>query len=257
MSDQHQRSVGPVRGIAGSRPQPRNVLIANAKGGCGKTTLATNLAVWFAHSGKATALMDFDSQGSTAHWLKQRSPEAAAIVGIDASRQSGGLQTRSFAMRVPRDIDRVVVDTPAGLSGNELYFHTSSADLIIVPLMPSPIDIHAGATFIKELQLSGCLRDSNKKLLVIGNRVRKNTIMFAELSDFLRQIGMPGVTFIRDSQLYTRSAARGLGIVDIASYQAREEKERWMRIGAWVEHQLGMRTQSTARPMRDREDRLA
>ena len=105
--------VGPLRVI--ERPQARNILIANAKGGCGKTTLATNLAAYFSKRGLATALMDFDPQGSSAYWLELRPENASPITGISAFSQHNSTETRSFHNRLPRGIERVVVDSPAGL----------------------------------------------------------------------------------------------------------------------------------------------
>ncbi len=224
-----------------TRSQPRTVLVANAKGGCGKTTLATNLAAWFANGGKATALMDFDPQGSSAHWLKLRPTEAAPISGISAYGEVSGTETRSFRNRVPRDAERVVVDSPAGLSGTELYNRISDTDLILVPILPSPIDIHSAANFIREIELTGCLREQNKQLLVIANRVRRNTVMFGKLNEFLHGLGLPRVTYTRDSQLYTRAAAQGMGVSDLHGSQIEAEKAHWARIGGWIEHQLQLR----------------
>ena len=220
---------------------PRTVLVANAKGGCGKTTLATNLAAWFSRHGASTALMDFDPQGSSTFWLKQRPEKAAKIAGIAAHGKISGTETRSFRNRLPRNIDRVVVDSPAGLTGPDLYNRISDADLILIPILPSPIDIHSAAAFIREIEMTGCLRESNKQLMVIANRVRRNTIMFGRLNEFLQNLGLPRVTYTRDSQLYTRAAAQGLGIADLKGSKVSDEKEHWTRIGGWIEHQLALR----------------
>jgi len=236
------RSAGPLRIIP--KVPPRTVLLANAKGGCGKTTLATNLAAWFANRGQATALMDYDPQGSSAYWLKLRQREdVARIAGISAFTRQQANETRSFHTRLPRDVERVVIDSPAGLSGTELYHRAGDADLIIVPILPSPIDIHSAANFIRELQITGCLRERNKQLLVIANRVRRNTVMFARLNEFLQELGLPRVTYTRDSQLYTRAAAQGMGVSDLSQKEADSEREHWNRIGLWIEYQLSQRSQ--------------
>lgn len=222
------------------------VVIANSKGGCGKTTLATNLAAWFARTGKTTALIDFDSQGSSTFWLEQRPAEVAPIIGISAGGKPLGNQTRSFQTRMPREIERVVVDTPAGLVGDELYRCISNADMVIVPILPSPIDIHSVAKFIRDIHISGYLRDRNKQVLVVANRARRNTVMFAKLNEFLGELGLPSITYTRDSQLYHRVAAQGLGIADISNSQAAEEKQHWTRIGNWIEARAALRAQRRA-----------
>ncbi len=133
-----------------------------------------------------------------------------------------------------------MVDSPARLAGTELYHRISEADLVLIPILPSPIDIHAAANFIRDIRLTGCLREGNKQILAIANRVRANTVMFRELNEFLRQLGMSGMTCLRDSQLYTRSAAQGLGIADISRSEALEEKDRWIEIGSWIENQFAI-----------------
>ncbi len=229
------------------RNTPRTVLVANAKGGCGKTTLATNLASWFAGQGRSTALMDFDPQGSSAYWLKLRPEEAAPITGISAFSDVSSNETRSFRHRPPRDAERVVVDSPAGLGGTDLYNRIIDADLILVPILPSPIDIHSAANSIREIQLTGSLREQNKQLLVIANRVRRNTVMFGKLNTFLSELGLPRITYTRDSQLYTRAAAQGMGVTDFTGKAAAQEKDHWRRIGGWIEHQLALRSDNRQR----------
>jgi chromosome partitioning protein len=238
MQNSHNRGTGSLRVLEQHRP--RNILVANSKGGCGKTTLATNLAAFFAQRGQPTALMDFDPQGSSTYWLKLRPEQAPAITGISAFSQNTTAATRSFHMRLPRGIERVIVDTPAGLSGTELYHRISDADLIVVPVLPSPIDIHSVANFIHDIEITGCLRDGNKQLLVIANRARSNNLMFDKLDRFLQTLGLPRVTHTRDSQLYTRAAALGLGVVDFSHTKATEEKDRWIEIGCWIENHFAV-----------------
>jgi chromosome partitioning protein len=221
-----------------SSDKPRSILVANSKGGCGKTTLATNLAAFFANSGKATALVDHDTQASSSYWLKQRPEKAAAIVGIAAHTHCAAQETRSFHNRLPRGIQRVILDTPAALSGTLLYQHVSAVDLVVIPIIPSPIDIHAAENFIQEIQLSGLLREDSRQVLVVANRVRQNTVMFRQLNAYLRDLGMPRVTYIRDSQLYTRAAEQGLGICDVSGSRAAKERNHWARIGSWIENRF-------------------
>ena len=220
--------------------RPKSIVVANSKGGCGKSTLATNLAALFANRGRATALVDHDPQASSSHWLKLRPEKAVPIVGIAAYTQPGAQETRSFHHRLPRDIQRVVIDTPAALFGTLLYHHLSAADLIVVPILPSPMDIHAAENFIHEIHLSGLLREESKQILVVANRVRQNTVMFKQLDDFLQNLGLPRVTYTRDSQLYTRTAEQGLGIADLSDSQAARERNQWTRIGSWIENRFAI-----------------
>lgn len=249
--------VGPVRVVQRPLVDHYKIVVANSKGGCGKTTMATNLAAWFAKHGKTTALIDFDSQESSTFWLEQRPPEAAPIIGVSAGGKQLGNQTRSFQNRTPRQIERVVVDTPAGLVGHELYRCIIDADMVVVPILPSPIDIHSVAKFIRDIHLSGYLRDRNKQVLVVANRARRNTVMFAKLNQFLRELGLPSVTYTRDSQLYHRAAAQGLGIADIANSQAKEEKLHWSRIGNWIEARAALRAQRRAGQAAQQQRRLS
>lgn len=201
--------------------------------------------------------MDFDPQESSTYWLKQRPQEASPITGISASAQHSGVETRSFQQRVPRGIERVVVDTPAGLTGTQLYHRISDADLIIVPILPSPIDIHSAANFIREIELTGCLRESSKQLLVVANRTRANTVMYATLNEFLLELGLPRVTHTRDTQLYTRAAAKGLGVADLSRSQANPEKDRWVRIGSWIENYFALRANNASRQFSGLADQLS
>ena len=234
--------------------QPRTVLVANAKGGCGKTTLATNLAAWFASRGMATALMDFDPQASSSYWLKLRPESAPPISGIGAYGRVASTETRSFRNRLPRGVERVVVDSPAGLSGTELFHRVIEADLILVPILPSPIDIHSAANFVREIEMSGILREKNKQLLVIANRVRRNTVMFGKLNGFLNELGLPRVTYTRDTQLYTRAAAQGLGISDLDGKHVENEKAHWSRLGGWIEHQLSLLHRQRQQTLQQRQE---
>ena len=162
----------------------RKIVILNPKGGSGKTTIATNLAAYYACTGFPSALMDYDSQGSSTRWLSRRNPEAPYIHGVATYENHAGI-TRSFALRVPPDVQRVVVDTPAAFQKHELIDYVRSADKILVPVLPSEIDIHAATRTIADLLLVAKVNRNEQKLAVVANRTRKNTKSLAKLMRFL------------------------------------------------------------------------
>ena len=253
--DQYLKGSASLR-VVECKP-PKRLIVANSKGGCGKTTLASNLAAWFANQGKATALVDHDPQASSSYWLRQRPRTAAPIVGIAAYAQPGAKETRSFQSRLPRDIQRVVLDTPAALSGTMLYRVLSDADLIVVPIVPSPIDIHAAEGFLHEIHMSGLLRERSRRILVVANRARHNTVMFKHLNSYLQSLDLPRVTYIRDSQLYTRAAEVGLGLSDLKGAKSAAERDHWMRIGSWIENRFALQEFGRERAQADSRDKFA
>ncbi len=138
-------------------------LVINPKGGAGKTTVAINLASHFAATSTATALMDYDPQGSSLHWLRSRAPEAARIHGANAAPPKPD-RLRSFEMYVPPETRQLVIDTPAGASGLLLQEMLGRAHCVIIPVVPSSMDIHATANFIKDLLLKGRIRERSMEL---------------------------------------------------------------------------------------------
>ena len=134
-----------------SHAEPKRILIANAKGGCGKTTLATNTAAYFASQGAKVVLIDHDPQGSSAQWLDARTKNLPSIYSVAAYRKDDNHTTRSFQLMVPIDTTHIIIDTPAGVSGNVLSDHLRHCDLILMPVVPSVIDIRAATGFIKDV----------------------------------------------------------------------------------------------------------
>jgi chromosome partitioning protein len=213
----------------------RRILIANAKGGCGKTTVATNLASYYASTGKVVRLFDYDSQGSSLQWLKQRQPGLMPIEGVDASRRPGNNMTRSWQMRVPPETEIVVIDTPAGIEASELAAMLSEHDFLVIPVLPSPIDIHSTAHFIKDILLIGKARKRQVHVAVVANRVRHNTLMYNQLSRFLFTLKIPFVTSLRDTQFYARAIADGIGVQEIQHAQVRKDRKQWAPLINWLD----------------------
>ena len=145
----------------------RTIMFLNAKGGCGKSTLATNLASYYAKLGNAVVLADFDPQGSSLEWLAALPQDAPAIHGLLAWRE--GLR------HLPRSADYAILDVPAGARGAELTALVRRAQSIVIPVLPSPTDIRAAAHFIHHLLLVGRVERMETKLAVVANRVREKT----------------------------------------------------------------------------------
>jgi len=226
------------------------ILILNAKGGCGKTTIATNLAAYYAAQRQATALLDYDPQGSSMRWLSLRDSERPAIYGIAAFQKRNDM-TRTFQMRLPPQTDRLIIDAPAGVAGLQLADYVRRVDTILVPVLPSPIDIHAAAHFIQDLLLVGKARAAGVKIAVVANRVRANTRVFADLQRFLSTLNLPFIATLRDSQNHIRAAEQGLGIHELEPSRAAPDRERWTPLLDWLDHaaaQLPARTGNVGLP---------
>lgn len=212
----------------------QKIVLLNPKGGSGKTTLATNLASYFAVSGLRPTLMDMDAQGSSTRWLSKREAAQRHIYGI-AGYERNSRVTRSFATRLPLDTQRLVVDTPAALSTQDLPDITRNATAILVPVLPSDIDIHAAARCISNLLLIAKVKREEQRIAVIANRVKKNTVMYKSLMRFLETLEIPVVTTLRDSQNYIRASEKGLGLFEMKSRAVREDLDQWLPLVGWLE----------------------
>ena len=212
----------------------RKIVILNPKGGSGKTTIATNLAAYYANAGLPSALMDYDSQGSSTRWLSRRSEESPYIHGI-ASYENHAGQTRSFALRVPPEVQRVVVDTPAAFQKHELLDYVRGADKILVPVLPSEIDIHAATRTIADLLLVAKVARHEDRLAVVANRVKRNTKVFRSLMKFLESLEIPVAAVLRDTQNYIRTASEGVGLNELTRADVSKDVVQWKRLVAWLE----------------------
>ena len=211
----------------------QRIVILNPKGGSGKTTVATNLAAWLAAADGAPALMDLDQQGSATRWLRKRPAESAPIYGIAAFEQSASV-TRSWQLRVPPGCKAVVVDTPAAIHSRHFTEVTRGAHAVLIPVMPSDIDIHATAKCISDLLLVAKIRRSEGRLGIIANRVRANTRVSQRLTRFLDSLDIPLVATLRDSQNYVRSAESGEGLVEMPRWQVWPDLGEWEKLLSWL-----------------------
>jgi chromosome partitioning protein len=211
----------------------QRIVVLNPKGGSGKTTIAINLASYLASQGAVPVLMDFDPQGSSVRWVRKRKPSQAPIQVI-AAFEKDTRTTRAFQLRVPENTSHVIVDTPAALEPSELAAMTRDADKIIVPVLPSDIDIHACSRCIRDLLLVAKIRREDNRIGVLANRVRRNTLTYQSLIRFLHTLGIPIVATFRDSQNYVRAAELGVGVHEMKSYVARDDVEQWTPLVRWL-----------------------
>lgn len=213
----------------------RRICVLNTKGGCGKTTIATNLASCYASAGIKTALFDYDPQGSSTRWLKLRPEEKSTIHGVAAFESTSAKVTRSWQLRIPSDTDRVIIDTPAGINGGKLADILRDSDTILIPVLPSSIDIHATADFLRDLLLVEKIRRNMTSIGIIANRVKPNTKAYQALERFLDSLDIPLITQIRETQHYIHAAEQGLGIHEIKSTQTQQDKDTWSGMLNWLE----------------------
>lgn len=205
----------------------QTILCMNAKGGCGKTTIATNLSTWFADEGDQTAIIDFDPQRSSIDWLVARDDYEGvpAIEGVDAVAGEA---------RAAHATDVAIIDAPAGTYGSEITQLLRRADALLVPVLPSPIDMRAATRFIDELLSSGRISRGQTRIALVANRVRENTRIFHALEDFLADYDIPLLTHLRESQNYIRAAETGLGIFELAPSAVAVDVMQWDPIVAWL-----------------------
>lgn len=210
------------------------ILLLNSKGGCGKTTVATNLAAACANSGLTTVLVDYDGQGSSTSWLRARPLQAAPIHGIEACADSGNV-TRSFALRVPEGTERVVIDTPANVKGKQLVDLVDRTNSVVVPVLSSQIDIDAVAGFLDALRALDRVRNGEVRIALVANRARPNTVTHGGLERFLERAEFELVTQLRDSKNYLRAVESGLGVHELRGSDARREREQWAPLLGWID----------------------
>ena len=204
----------------------RHIMVLNAKGGCGKSTIATNIASYFANEGASVALADYDPQRSSLDWLDRRPDNRPKIAGVAAF--DDGLR------HAPRNVDFVVSDAPARSHGKELADLVKHAETIVIPVLPSTIDMQATSTFLQELQAVHKVQNKQVKIAVIANRVRDNTLIFDDLDEYLTKARVPYIAALRDAQNYVRAYTRGIGIFELPEYLAWPDWSEWEALTAWL-----------------------
>lgn len=204
----------------------RHIMVTNAKGGCGKSTLATNIAAYFAGEGYKVSLADFDPQQSSMDWLALRPEDVPAIQGVSGFED--GLR------HMARNADFVIIDAPARTHGEELEELVRRAETLVVPVMPSPIDLRATERYLNELREISRIQNRTAKVGLVANRVKRNTLVFEQLDDYLTRKRMPYLTSLREAQNYNRAYSRGLSIFELPEYIAWPDWEEWDPILRWL-----------------------
>ncbi len=200
-------------------------LIANPKGGVGKSTVATNLAGYFARRGLCTMLGDLDRQQSSRAWLRLRAPSLPKIETWDIDADN--------VARPPRGVTHAVIDSPAALHGHLLRDALKAADRVVVPLQPSLFDIYATQSFLDRLADKGVLKDDGR-VGVLGMRVDARTRAAEQLQRFVDGLGLPVLGFLRDTQNYVQIAAHGATLWDVAPSRVEKDLEQWQPLLAWA-----------------------
>lgn len=200
------------------------IVVANPKGGVGKTTLSTNIAGYYASRGHTVMLGDADRQQSSKLWLSLRPPIAKPIQTWDV--------TQGVA-KPPKGVTHVVLDTPGGLHGGHFKDVMKVADKILVPLQPSVFDIFATRAFLDQLAQSS--QASKVQVGIVGMRVDARTISADKLQEFVSSLGLPVLGFLRDTQNYVHLAARGLTLWDVAPSRVEKDLEQWQALAAFLD----------------------
>ncbi|MCR9278301.1 MAG: ParA family protein [Pseudomonadaceae bacterium] len=219
----------------------RRILVVNGKGGCGKTTIATNLAVAYSKAGKQVALIDQDQQGSSAEWHRVRSEQHEDIRLIEAYRREGMYETRTFQTRMPGDIERVIMDTTSVGHSHDLEVLIKNADIILVPMMASAIDMRVSMRFLTDLVTHRAFRARPRAVGVVVNRVHAERGLPESVEHFLSCADIPHVATLHDDRGYSDAAELGCGISELASQSRAEslarEQAALETIMEWVDEQ--------------------
>lgn len=209
----------------------RRIMVLNPKGGCGKSTIATNLASYYAGRGKSTYLIDFDLQGSSMDWLDARPESAPLIQGVLADDKE---------FLIPHGGGVMIMDAPAGVHGKQLKQYVKRAQTLLIPVLPSPMDMRATARFVEELLLVGRVSRDKTRIAVVANRVREQTRIYHSLERFLDSLSIPFITSLRDTQNYIRAAQQGMGIFELAPHEVKHDLEQWQPLLEWLDSSASM-----------------
>lgn len=205
----------------------QKILVASSKGGCGKTTIATNLAAHFAQEGKNTVLVDADRQGSSQRWAEKRAGLPAAVLAISALRPN-------WENKIPEDAERVIVDGPAGIRAGELAELLDGVDALLIPVLPSRIDLEASEVFLREIANLARIKRGKVAVGLVGNRLKPWTTASQEAVEDIKRLPFPLLAQLRDTQGYVLVAGLGKSIFDYHSELIRTHQQDWDKLLRWL-----------------------
>jgi chromosome partitioning protein len=203
------------------------VLVASSKGGAGKTTIATNLAAHYAVEGKNTVLVDADRQGSSQRWAEKRAEMPNAVLGLSGLR-------RDWARHIPEDAQRVVIDSAAGIRAGEVGEFLDNVDAVIVPILPSAIDLEAATPFLAELADLPRIKRGKVPVALVANRLKPWTNASQQAIDSIKSFPFPIVAELRDTQGYVLASELGKSIFDYNSEVVRSHQDDWAKLLRWL-----------------------
>jgi len=206
----------------------KTVLVASSKGGVGKTTIATHLAAQSALEGLRTALVDADPQGSSTRWAQRRSVLESAVLALDGTRR------KAWRKQLPDDTQRVVIDVPAGSMADDLEAFLDVADGVVVPVVPSTIDIEATVPFLDSLARHPRVRKGSLRVGLVANKLKPWTNLSQQALDLLQQWPYPLAAQLRDSQAYVVTTGLGKSLFDYHSTQVRDHQADWAPLLKWL-----------------------
>lgn len=204
-----------------------SILILNTKGGCGKTTLSVNIASFFACWGIHVALADFDKQHSSTDWLRARPKDSPRILSVAAWQED---------YSVPAEVEYLVMDTPAALDAEKMSSLLKKADTILIPILPSPLDIRAAGQLIHDIMQQYDELPLKPRIGIIANRVRRQTKIFESLKRFLGKLDLDFIATLRDTQNYVSTTGLGISLFELPNWKKQKDMAGWCQLINWVNY---------------------
>ena len=204
----------------------KTILVASSKGGVGKTTIATHLAAHAALAGQRTALVDADPQGSSTRWAERRAGMESAVLPIEGRKD--------WRRKLPEDAQQVVIDAPAGAMAGDLDRYLERVDAVVVPVLPSALDIEATVPFLNTLAKLPRVRKGDLRVGLVGNKLKPWTNASQQALDLFKAWPYPLVAQLRDSQAYVMLTGLGKSLFDYNSQQIREHQQDWQPLLRWL-----------------------